>query len=141
MTYFLIFLQSILFILFIYHRLNGIITSGIIWTFLFFNSICSGILVLDIYLYNESSYLRTEIYVIIFNFLFNALLFIICSFTDNAYQAGLRKKSLMIINQDEEDEIKKDVLDKDRYNESEYRQSPETYQSFPSSIFFSWSVD
>ena len=127
--------QFILFVLFIYHRTRGVITSGVIWTFLFFNSVCTCILVLDIYLYNESNYLKTEIYVTILNFLCNALLFIICSFTDDAYEAGLRKKAPKI----KERVRREDQLDKEIYDDNaEYRQSPEAYQSFPSSIFFSW---
>ena len=96
-------------------------------------------LVLDIYFYNEANYLETEKYVNIFNFLCNALLFIVCSFTDDAYEAGVRRKA---IETDELEDAKKqeDKLDKDTLEDenAEYRQSPEMYISFPSSIFFSW---
>lgn len=115
------------------------ITSGIVWTFLLINSACSFLLVLDIYFYNEASYLTDEKYVNIFNFLCNALLFIVCSFTDDAYEAGVRRKAIEI-DEDENEKKQADMLDKDTLEDenAEYRQSPEMYISFPSSIFFSW---
>lgn len=95
-------------------------------------------LVLDIYFYNEANYFESQKYVNIFNFLCNALLFIVCSFTDDAYEAGVRRQAIEL---DELDEKKQeDRLDKDTLEDAnaEYRQSPEMYISFPSSIFFSW---
>jgi len=129
----------ILFIIFIFHRSKGVITSGVIWTYLSFNTFCTLILLLDVYLYNEARYQRIEFYVIIINFLINAFLFILCSFTDDAYQAGLRTKEIKV-DGEEEKKRKANRLDREVFEENtaDVKPSPEAWQSFPSSIFFSW---
>lgn len=60
----------------------------------------------------------------------------VCSFTDDAIEAGVRKSLSEKVNRDDEE----DKLDKDKLNDENdaERQSPETYSSFVSSIFFSW---
>lgn len=92
---------------------------------------------LDIY-YNEENYFESQKYANIFNFLCDALLLIVCSFTDDAYEAELRRKAIEL---DELNEKKQnDRLDKDRLEDAnaEDRQSPEEYISFPNAISFSW---
>lgn len=90
----------------------------------------------DIYFYNESNYHPEEVFIVIFNFALNAILFIFSSFTDDAIEAGVRLKKIEDYSEQKQDErLYKDILDDANLNS---KQSPETYSSFPNSIFFSW---
>ena len=118
-------------IIFHYHRVKGVITSGIIFTVLLLNTTCSLVLLLDILLYNSSMYSEPETNNIYRIFLCNFCLFVLSCFTDDSVEAGLKP------NEDDRNLLNK--MKKDMPNaKNEADLSPRMFCSFVSKISFFW---
>ena len=117
-------------VVYYYHRINGVISSGINFFVTFLSATCSFILLLDTLLYNKPAYSDFEISNINRLFLCNLCLFVLSCFTDDAIDAGLKPS-----------ENGESLLDNFETNEIENEKvkiSPKQYSSFISRISFYW---
>ena len=119
-----------------YHRIYGIITSGSVFIITFFNALCSTVLLLDASFYNTSMYADIEISNIQRIFLCNLCLFIFACITDNPIDAGLKPS---FSNKKSTKTDKKSLIDNADFDEeNEMKLSPKPYASFISKLCFFW---
>ena len=109
-----------------FHRVKGVITSGITFSVLLLNTTCSFVLLLDILLYNSSMYSKPETNNIYRICLCNCCLVVLSFFTDDPVDAGLKPSEIEAPDGE------------DRMPDNEVDLSPKQYCSFISKITFFW---
>ena len=119
-------------VIFHYHRVKGVITSGIIFSVLLLNTTCSFVLLLDILLYNSSMYSEPETNNIYRIFLCNFCLFVLSCFTDDSVEAGLKP------NEDDKNLLDEIGTKNKTTEDNEADISPKLSSSFISNITFYW---
>lgn len=128
-------MQILLAVTFHFHRLNGVITSGIIFFSTFLLSACSSLVFLDSILFNQSMYSDFEASNCLRTFLCSLSLFLCSWFTDDPVDAGVKPS--------ESDETLLKNIEEREGEETKVRSpvSPSHYSSFISKLTFTWFVD
>lgn len=126
-------MQTLLTATYHFHRVKGVITSGILFFSTALFTVCSFIVLLDSTLYNQSMYSEIESTSIFRIYLCNICLFFLSWFTDDPVDAGVRPR--------EDDET---LPEKTEQHEGEKLKEPPVcphhYSSFISKVTYSWCL-